>query len=262
MSPELRQFIEQAQFCRAVVQRVAELLPPEEAELDGVIAETVRENNPKSLLHVLVAAVGGWPARGGKTSGDRGDAAGPCGVAGKHPDEGARGYAGASAGGHGKQPLQTAHLGGSAAGDSRLVPRTVGGKIAGNVFFIARRLARVTTLPPRGAGLFDRRGVADQDAGLLALVRGWLPKAKPEKRAAVEKAAQALGEAFLQSCRLPILDLVSREDQLHAGAGRHHAPGGGEDRPLRNRIKHPHFLKFYLRGNSVTFQAQPPAQTG
>jgi hypothetical protein len=58
MSPELRQFIEQAQFCRAVVQRVAELLPPEEAELDGVIAETVRENNPKSLLHVLVAAVG------------------------------------------------------------------------------------------------------------------------------------------------------------------------------------------------------------
>jgi hypothetical protein len=59
MNPELRQFIEQAQFCRASVQRVAELLPPEDTELDGVIAETVRENNPKALLHVLVAALGG-----------------------------------------------------------------------------------------------------------------------------------------------------------------------------------------------------------
>jgi hypothetical protein len=29
METELRQFIEQAQFCRAAVQRVAELLPPD-----------------------------------------------------------------------------------------------------------------------------------------------------------------------------------------------------------------------------------------
>jgi hypothetical protein len=58
MSPELRQFIDQSLFCRAAVQRVAELLPPDEAGLDGVIAETVRENNPKALFHVLVAALG------------------------------------------------------------------------------------------------------------------------------------------------------------------------------------------------------------
>ena len=58
MNPELRQFIEQSLFCRAAVQRVAELLPPEEAGLDDVIAETVRENNPKAFFHVLVAALG------------------------------------------------------------------------------------------------------------------------------------------------------------------------------------------------------------
>ena len=58
METELRQFIEQSLFCRAAVQRVAELLPPDDAGLDGVIADTVRENNPKALFHVLVAALG------------------------------------------------------------------------------------------------------------------------------------------------------------------------------------------------------------
>ena len=58
MNPELREFIEQARFCRASVQRVAELLPPVDAELDALIAEIAGENNPKAFLHVVVAALG------------------------------------------------------------------------------------------------------------------------------------------------------------------------------------------------------------
>ena len=73
--------------------------------------------------------------------------------------------------------------------------------------------------PPEAQAYLIAVALRIQDAGLLALVRGWLPKAKPEKRAAVEKAAQALGEAFLQSCRRPILDLVAEKTSYTLAQG-------------------------------------------
>src|ERR1035438_9361465 len=57
MNTELRQFIEQCLFCLASVQRVAELLPADDGELDALIGETVQENNPKAFLLVVVAAL-------------------------------------------------------------------------------------------------------------------------------------------------------------------------------------------------------------
>ena len=57
MQTELRQFIEQCLFCLASVQRVAELLPADDTELDALIGETVQENNPKAFLLVVVAAL-------------------------------------------------------------------------------------------------------------------------------------------------------------------------------------------------------------
>jgi hypothetical protein len=78
-------------------------------------------------------------------------------------------------------------------------------------FSIARRLARMPALPIEAQGYLITLALRTNDAGLLALVRGWIPKAKPEKRAAVEKAAQALGETFLHNCRLPILDIVGEK---------------------------------------------------
>ena len=57
MQTELRQFIDQCLFCLASVQRVAELLPADDPELDALIGETVQENNPKACLLVVVAAL-------------------------------------------------------------------------------------------------------------------------------------------------------------------------------------------------------------
>ena len=49
MNPELRQFIEQTRFHRASVQRLAEMLPEDDAELDAWIAETVKDNAQAGL---------------------------------------------------------------------------------------------------------------------------------------------------------------------------------------------------------------------
>ena len=56
MSPELRQFIEQTQFQRAVVQQVIKLLPTDDGELDELLAEVVASNNLKWFMYVFVAA--------------------------------------------------------------------------------------------------------------------------------------------------------------------------------------------------------------
>jgi len=211
MSPELRQFIDQSLFCRAAMQRVAELLPPDEAGLDDVIAETVRENNPKALFHVLVAAL---------VAGRR--------VEAKHL------AAGATLLGHpmwlgsilmkvhGEMPEPVL----AAMENSRFAQHIEAaallviqdwcreqreGKLPELFFPLARRLARITTLTAEAQGYLTTVALRTQDAGLLALVRGWLPKAKPDHRAMVEKAAAKFGEAFLKSCRLPILDLVTEK---------------------------------------------------
>ena len=211
MNPELRQFIEQAQFCRASVRQVTELLPPDETELDGVIAGTIRENNAKAFLYVVVAALSG---------GRR--------VEAKHLASG-----GALLG----HPVWLGNVMWKVAGD---VPESLlaaiensffgslteaavllvvqdwccehrAGKLPETFSPIARRLARTPTLPTEAQGYLMSVAFRTNDAGLLALVRGWLPKAKPEQRALIEKNGLALGEAFLKSCRLPIMDLVSEK---------------------------------------------------
>jgi hypothetical protein len=211
MSPELRQYIEQAQFCRASVQRVAELLPPDDAELDGVIAETVRENNPKAFLHVVVAALGGGRRVEAKHLALGGTLLGHAGwlgnimwkVQGEVPEQ----VLAAIDNSRFSYPAEAAAL--LVIQDWCREQRA--GKLPEALFLNARRLARVTPLPTDAQAYLITLALRTNDAGLLALVRGWLPKAKPEQRAAVEKAGQALGEAFLQSCRLPILDLVTEK---------------------------------------------------
>ena len=211
MNPELRQFIEQSLFCRAAVQRVAELLPPEEAGLDDVIAETVRENNPKAFFHVLVAALG---------AGRRVDA--------KHLATGATLLGHAMWLGsillkvHGEMPEPVL----AAMDNSRFAQHIEAaallviqdwcreqraGKLPELFFPLARRLARITTLAPETQAYLITVALRTNDAGLLTLVRGWLPKAKPEKRAEVERLGQQLGETFLQHCRRPIMELVAEK---------------------------------------------------
>jgi SEC-C motif len=211
MNTELREFIEQAQFCRASVQRVAELLPPDEMELDGVIAETVHENNPKALLHVLVAALGG---------GRR--------VEAKHLTTGATllghamwlGSILMKVQGEMPEPVLAAMENSRFAQHIEAAALLViqdwcreqrAGKLPEAFFPIARRLARNSTLPAEAQAYLITVALRTNDAGMLTLVRAWLPKAKPEQRAAVEKAGLAMAEAFLQNCRLPILNLVGEK---------------------------------------------------
>jgi len=211
MNPELRQFIEQAQFCRASVRRVAELLPPDEAGLDGVIAETVRENNPKAFLHVVVAALGGGRRVDAKHLAAGGTLLGHPAwlgsimrkVQGDVPEQ----VLAAIENSRFTYPSEAAAL--LVIQDWCREHRA--GKLPEAFFPIARRLARVTTLPTEAQGYLITLALRTNDAGLLALIRGWNPKAKPEKWAVVEKTGLAVGESFLQSCRLPILDFVGEK---------------------------------------------------
>jgi SEC-C motif len=211
MNPELRQFIAESQFCRAAVQRVAELLPPDDAELDGVIAETVRENNAKALFHVLVAALG---------AGRR--------VEAKHLATGATllghpvwlGSILMKVHGDMPEPVLAAMENSRFAQHIEAAALLViqdwcrehrEGKLPETFFPLARRLARINTLPTDGQAYLITLALKTNDAGLLALVRGWLPKAKPAQRAEVERLGRELGEAFLQSCRQPILEIVGEK---------------------------------------------------
>ena len=57
MQTELRQFIGQARFYRAEAERLAELLPAEDAALNAIVAETVQAGDQKAFLLVLAAAL-------------------------------------------------------------------------------------------------------------------------------------------------------------------------------------------------------------
>jgi len=57
MQTELRQFIQQARYCKATVLQVAEMLPAEDAALDELIAETVKEANQTEFVYVVIAAL-------------------------------------------------------------------------------------------------------------------------------------------------------------------------------------------------------------
>ena len=201
MSPELRQFIEQARFCLASVQRVAEMLPADDAELDALIAETVKENNPKSFLHVMVAALGRERrvsarhlAQGASLLGnDLWMGSVMLKVQGDVPEQ----IMAALENSQLSYPVEAAAL--LAMQDWCQERRE--GKLPETFFSIARRLVRHENLPTEARGYLTTLALRMNDAGLLALVRGWFPKATPDKLAAVEKSAQALGEAFLQHCR-------------------------------------------------------------
>jgi hypothetical protein len=211
MNPELRQFTEKCLFCLASVQRVAELLPADDTELDVLLGEMVQENNPKAFLMVVVAALG---------------RARP--VPARHLAPGAMLL------GH---ELWLGNVMMKAQGDvpeavldaienTRLSPTCEAvalmvmadwcrdhraGKLPEQLISIARKLARRGKLPNEAQAYLMTLAFQTNDAGLLAIARSWYAKGAPDKRAAVEKSAQALGEQVLLQCRRPILELVGEK---------------------------------------------------
>ena len=211
MQTELRQYLDECLFCLASVQRVAELLPADDPELDALIGETVQENNPKACLLVVVAAL----------SRER-----P--VAARHLARGAMllghelwiGNVMLKAQGDVPEPVL------DAIENTRLLPNCEAvalmvmedwcrehraGQLPESLIPIARKLARRGNLPDDAQAYLMTLAFRTNDAGLLAIVKGWFPKATPAKRAAVEKAAQTLGEAILLQCRRPILEIVGEK---------------------------------------------------
>ncbi len=208
MKPELRQFIEQCRFCLASVQRVADLLPADDAELDALIGETVQENNPKSCLMVVVTAL----------SRER-----P--VQARHLARGAMllghelwiGNMMMKAQGDVPEPVLDAIENTRLSPTSEAVALMVmedwcrehrAGKLPELLIPTARKLARRDGLTNEATAYLMTLAFRTNDAGLLAIVKGWFAQATPDKRAAVEKSAQALGEGVLQQCRRPILEIV------------------------------------------------------
>ncbi len=211
MQTELRQFIEQCRFCLASVQRVAELLPAEDTELDALIGETVQENNPKSFLLVVVAAL---------------SRARP--VAARHLARGAMllghelwlGNVMFKVQGDVPEPVLDAIENTRLTQTSEAMALMVmedwcrehrAGKLPEQLIPLARKLARRGNLPNEAQACLLTLAFRTNDAGLLAIVKSWYSKAAPDKRAAVEKAAQALGAAFLLQCRRPIMELVGEK---------------------------------------------------
>src|SRR5215470_2835458 len=56
MNSELRDFISQSGLCRASVERVSEILPADDAELDSYIDEAVRESDSMAFMLIAYAA--------------------------------------------------------------------------------------------------------------------------------------------------------------------------------------------------------------
>jgi hypothetical protein len=57
MRPDVQEFIGQAAWCRASVERMAEMLPADDAELHSWIAETTREINSLGFMFLVYAAL-------------------------------------------------------------------------------------------------------------------------------------------------------------------------------------------------------------
>ena len=211
MQTELRQFIEQCLFCLASVQRVAELLPADDTELDALIGETVQENNPKSCLLVVVAALGRERP-----------------VQARHLARGAMllghdlwlGNVMMKVQGDVPEPVLDAIENTRLTQTSEAMALMVmedwcrehrAGKLPEQLIPLARKLARRGNLPNEAQACLLTLAFRTNDAGLLAIVKSWYSKAAPDKRAAVEKAAQALGAGFLLQCRRPIMELVGEK---------------------------------------------------
>jgi len=219
MNPELRQYIEQTRFCRATVETVAGMLPTDDAELDALLAEVVRERSQKSFVFLLLAAL----ARERR-------------VGARHLAGGAvlltnpLTLGSAAWRMHGDVPEQLL----AAFQNSRFLQECEaaalflaaawcrehrGGTLPEGLIPTARRLARHTHLRSETDALLLALATLTADAGLSAVLKRRFPNATPEKWQAIEKSAREHGEEFLQKCSTPILELVADKPRNTLAAG-------------------------------------------
>jgi len=204
MQTELRQFIEEARFYKAAALRVAELLPPDDAALDELIAEVVRDGDQKGFLLIVVAAL---------SRERRVDA--------RHLARGAMMLPAYQwfplvARFHGDLPepllaaIEQTQLQRPCEALALLLAAAWceehrGGKLPEKLIPIARKLARHAKLPNEAHAFLVALAVRTKDSGLLALTKNLLPGATPEKWQAVEDSAVKLAEVYLATRQSPAL---------------------------------------------------------
>ena len=184
------------------MQRVAELLPPDDTELDALIGETAGENNPKLYLHVVIAAL----LRERR-------------VEAKHLTKGI-GLLGL--------PIWVGHMMLKVQGDvpepvlatfeeSLLMYHTQAGvllamedwcrehrqgQLPDKLMLYARKLARAE-LPNEATIYLTALALRTKDAALQTILREKKSRLKPEKWRELEELALKAGEEFLEVCRGP-----------------------------------------------------------
>jgi hypothetical protein len=57
MHPEIRQFIEQSEYCQGALRELATMLPGSDTELDELIGETVTASDQRGFVFVVMAAL-------------------------------------------------------------------------------------------------------------------------------------------------------------------------------------------------------------
>jgi hypothetical protein len=204
MTPELKEFIEQARFYKASALRVAEMLPADDAALDELVAEVVRDGDQKAFMLIVVAAL---------SRGRRVDA--------RHLAHGAMmlpqyqwfplvvRFQGDVAG-HLVAASEQTQLRWACEAAALLIATVWcgehrGGKLPEQLIPRARRLARVKELPTEAQGFLTTLAARTKDKGLLALLRARFPAATEEKWRAVVDSGVKLGDGFLANCKEPAL---------------------------------------------------------
>jgi hypothetical protein len=208
MEAELKQFIEEARFCKASVMRVAEMLPADDAALDGLIAEIVREGDQKAFIMAMVAALS-RERRVDARHLARGAMMMPQYIwlgaitVRLHGDVAEHLVAAITQTGLQRQCEAAALLLMAAWCEEYRE-----GKLPANLIPLARKLARNEKLPTEAIGFLIALAVRAKDDGLLELTKRLYPRIHAEKWPPVEAAAVTLGEDFLTSSRNPILSFV------------------------------------------------------
>ncbi len=234
MSPELRQFIEHSRFHQAAVQELAGRLPAEDAELDGLIAEVVGENDQKAFMFLVVAALSRQRP-----------------VDARHLARGAMMFpydqwlCGAAWQMQGDVPEHLL----DAINNTRLNPHIEAaalfvaaawcqerrnGVLPAGLITTARLLARRQRLDVEVLGFLLALAMRTNDAGLNAVLRQRYPDVADEKWKSIEEDARRLGDHALEKWREPILELAGEKPSNELASGttmRRAVPRHGRNEP-------------------------------
>ena len=207
MQPELRQFIDQARFYKASVLRFAEMLPPDDAALDELMADSVRGGDQMGFMFIVLAALVrerrldsrhlargammfpsyGWFPLVGRFDGDVAE--------------------------HLMAAIEQTQLRRESEAVALLLAAAWcedhrGGTLPDQLIPTARKLARNKELSDTAQACLISLAVRAKDSGLLAVTQLWIPGVTPERWQPVEAAAVELGNQFLAMRQRAPLDFL------------------------------------------------------